>query len=171
LELYAAVRVKSITVKKSSEGIIRSSLANVAVVAGIPEGSNPYPNGTPVVEVAYQHEFGDPTPRTYTSPRGNTVSVSGVPERSFMRTTANEKRGEWAQKAAQAVKRIIAGAKVEQEMAQLGSQMEVAIKNKIVEISEPPNSPQVIAEKGSNNPLVDTGHLVNSIRYDVRKND
>jgi hypothetical protein len=48
--------------------------------------------------------------------------------------------------------------------------MVTAIKRKIVAINTPPNSPQVIADKGSANPLVDTMHLVKSISYDVRSN-
>lgn len=162
-------QIKSIQVKRSDADNLRRRLHDGAVVAGVPASSNPYPDGTSVVEVAADHEFGSDMPRTYKSSRGNTVFVSGVPERSFLRSTAKENRSKWKADAVAAIKRVVAGkSNSDRATAQLGSIMSSAIKAKIVEISDPPNSPQVIAEKGSSNPLIDTGHLLESITYDVR---
>ena len=44
-----------------------------------------------------------------------------------------------------------------------------AVKNYIRQGVPPPNSPVTIARKGSSTPLIDTGSMLNSITYEVRK--
>ena len=41
------------------------------------------------------------------------------------------------------------------------------IQQRIVDLKEPPNSPITIALKGSSNPLVDTGHMRQSVTWEV----
>jgi len=43
------------------------------------------------------------------------------------------------------------------------------VKTAIVELKEPANSPATIAAKGSSNPLVDTGHMLQSVTYQIVK--
>lgn len=39
----------------------------------------------------------------------------------------------------------------------------------IYEVKSPPNAPLTVANKGSSNPLVDTGRMIGAIRHEVRK--
>jgi hypothetical protein len=158
-----------VIIKKSLSDDLRRRLSSGHVVAGIPKGSDSYPDGTSIMQVATDHEFGSDTPRTYTSPRGNTVSVSGTPERSFIRSTGKEKRGEWADLVRKQIKSVITGNNTSIKMfGRVGLRASADIKKKIVDISDPPNSPQVIADKGSSNPLIDTSHMLGAVTYEVR---
>ncbi len=162
----------SVQIQRDNTADILKRLKSRSVVAGLPSDSAPYPNGQSVVQVGVDHEFGSENARTYTSPRGNKVSVSGVPERSFMRSTAKENRARWAKIIKSSVGNMIKGDFGTSElMARIGSVMSSDIKQKIIKIKNPANSPQVIADKGSNNPLIDTGHMKNQITYAVKDGD
>ena len=50
----------------------------------------------------------------------------------------------------------------------LGVQIASLIKRKITILRDPPNAPSTIAQKGSTNPLVDTGRLRASINHEVK---
>ena len=105
-----------------------------------------------VATIAYEHEFG----------------TNKVPERSFMRATFLEQQD--AIIALQ--KRIFQGIQkdtisIEQGLGILGEFFSGEIKEKIIEISSPPNSAETIEKKGSSNPLIDTGQMKNSITYEV----
>lgn len=158
-----------VTVKKNNRAEILRKLQSATVYAGLPANSDAYPDGTSVVQVATEHEFGSDKARTYTSPRGNTITVSGVPERSFMRSTAKESRRAWANMAKKNIRNILK-MKMDSKTAlgRLGTVMRDSIKEKIVAIQNPENSEKVRADKGGSNPLIDTGHMLNSITYDVR---
>lgn len=126
--------------------------SKVKVLAGVPADAVPYPGGTPVVEVAIKNEFG-----------------IGVPERSFVRSTFKENQNEYKERSIKAVKVALKGDKpLRRSMSILGSDVSSDIKRKIVDIKEPPNAPLTIALKGSSNPLIDTGHMKNSVTYEVR---
>lgn len=51
----------------------------------------------------------------------------------------------------------------------LGAALESMMQQDMVDLREPPNHPLTIKKKGSNNPLVDTGHLVGSVTHEVRR--
>lgn len=125
------------------------------VKVGVPVGAVPYPDGTPLVLVAAVNEFGSTDGR--------------VPERSYLRSTVTMEQPTfkkfWRKQIAKDLLEgnITAAAALEL----LGQLAEGKIKKRIVEISEPPNAPSTVSEKGSSNPLIDTGHLRQSIRYEV----
>jgi len=161
---------KNTVIRKTSntQSIIKR-LQSRSVYIGLPQNSDAYPDGTSVVEVGAEHEFGSESPRTYTSSRGNKVTVSGVPERSFLRSTAKEKRKDWSELIVKSMRMVLTEKiTVEDAMEKVGLRAESDVKKKIVEISDPPNSQQVIDDKGSSNPLIDTGHLVGSITHIFR---
>lgn len=158
-----------VIVKKSLSDDFKRRLKSSRVVIGLPRDSAPYPDGTSVIQVGVDHEFGSETARTYTSPRGNTITVSGVPERSFMRSTAKDKRKEWTELVKKNISMIIKKeGDVKSVLSRIGLVAASDVKKKIVEINDPPNSPQVVEDKGSSNPLIDTGHLVGQITHEVR---
>ena len=59
------------------------------------------------------------------------------------------------------------GYPVPQALAFMGTDIQQDIQQEIINLREPPNSPATIARKGSSNPLVDTGHMGDSVTYVV----
>ena len=183
-----------VIVKQNNAKLILSRLPRGRVVAGLLANSGSYDTGESVVEVGFKNEYGvevenndsgrHSTPYkgtiqhgnkarggaiTYQSPRGNTVTVRGIPERSFMRSTFGDEHKKWAKDVADNIPLLLEGiSKPDVLIGTMGAIMEKAIKDKIIDIHEPPNSPQVIADKGSDNPLIDTGKMIQSIAHEVR---
>ena len=54
-------------------------------------------------------------------------------------------------------------------MGELGLKAAVDVQEKVLDVKQPPNAPRTIARKGSANPLIDTGHLRQSITHEVIK--
>ena len=53
----------------------------------------------------------------------------------------------------------------------MGLKIETDIKDKINRLGSPPNAPSTVRRKGSDNPLVDTGTMRESLRYVVKTQD
>ena len=130
------------------------SFGSLDIRIGIPSDAAPYPDGTPVAMVAMVHEFGSPS--------------KGIPERSFMRSTIDENQPKYIGMAQRGVKKVIAGKIALTKVANLiGLAVAGDMQQKIVELKTPANAPSTIKAKGSDNPLVDTGHLGQSVRHEV----
>jgi hypothetical protein len=73
----------------------------------------------------------------------------------------------------ESAKRILEGTSTEtEELSQLGPQFKRMLRRIIIDWSEPPNSNKTIEEKGRNDPLVDTGHMRDSVDWKIyKKND
>ncbi len=138
----------------------RGAFVKVGVTADV--GGEPKKQGTDkpasgkkpltLVEVAWFNEFG----------------TKHIPERSFIRSTTDEQRSQLAQIKKRLAIEITAGRQtVASALAILGEWMQAQIQQKITRLSEPPNAPSTVARKGSRNPLIDTGQLRQSIRYQV----
>ena len=123
------------------------------ILVGVPKDAQPYPeDGTSVAMVAAAHEFGN----------------SQVPERSFLRSTFDEQQKKYIGMASKLFKKVVDGKMTTLKIANLiGSEAQDDVIDKINSIKTPPNSAATIARKGEDNPLVDTGHLKKSIRYEV----
>lgn len=107
-----------------------------------------------VVDIAIFNEFGTRT----------------IPERSFIRSTADEQRRAVADIAEKELDRILTGkSTINESLRIMGEFMEGRIKRKIIDLRTPPNAPATIARKKSSNPLIDTGQLKNVIRYEIEK--
>ncbi|MCY1185956.1 hypothetical protein D9M73_267810 [compost metagenome] len=50
-------------------------------------------------------------------------------------------------------------------LEQMGNLAEGHVKQEITDLKDPPNAKSTIAKKGSDNPLIDSGHMRQSIRY------
>lgn len=98
--------------------------------------------------------------------------VIKIPMRSFIRSTVDSNKEEYARLAASLIKRILLG-KMDKFMALsvMGQKIEADIKRTIVTMKHPPLAPATIRAKGSSSLLQDTGHLKNSIRYVVKDSD
>ena len=129
------------------------------VVVGFTADAGNYPDGTPVTDVAAIHEFGAPG--------------AGIPERSFLRSTMDQNVEKYAKALERALTDIADGKgdDVERVLAQLGAKAEGDIKLKIRNLRTPPNAPSTIRQKGSSNPLIDTGQMRQAVTFEVRDND
>lgn len=105
-----------------------------------------------VVEVATFNEFGTET----------------IPERSFIRATVDQNFEDYVEKSKTLQNKVVMQElDVKKALSILGEQIQADIVNAINTGIEPENSPTTIAAKGSSKPLVDSGQLKQSIRYQV----
>lgn len=104
---------------------------------------------------------------------GNTVMFylsEGVtiPERSFIRSTFDEKEKDWAEYIAKLIGDLIHGSENARSVAEkIGARIQRDIQRTIREMSAPSNATVTVARKGANNPLIDSGRLRQSITYKV----
>lgn len=129
---------------------------NEVLRAGFLEGAT-YPDGTPVPLVAAANEFGDP--------------AANRPPRPFFRDAiaANGKR--WAKGLG---KLIHAGNSVENALMLTGEVVRGDIQESIRKFTSPPLSPNTrkkSAKAGFDKPLIDTTQMINSVDYEVRKDE
>ena len=121
------------------------------VAVGFPAGkAQAYPDGTEVAFVAACHVYG-----------------LGVPRRDFMGLALDGIR----EKAMPIMHKVVQ-AKTENEAKALlnaaGLVAQKEIQKAIVDLEDPPLAPETIERKGSDNPLIDTGHMLQSVTYIVR---
>jgi hypothetical protein len=92
-----------------------------------------------------------------------------IPERSFMRGWAAEKKEEIGRVVGNLYNRVITGElTAEKALKELGQYGVAGIKRKIDQGPFVPLAPATIARKGSSKPLIDTGTMRNGIRAEVR---
>lgn len=107
-----------------------------------------------LLEVAILHEFGAP--------------AAGIPQRSFIRATIDERAADIAKLQLALAKRVAGGEITEEQaLGQLGAKVAAWIKTRIASGIAPANAASTIAKKGSSKPLVDTGQLRSSITHVV----
>lgn len=133
------------------------------VLVGIQEGTNTkvqskngrtQKSGESIAEYAAKNEFG----------------TREIPQRSFMRSTIDEKS-----KTIEKVMILQVGMAIDGKISliqaynRIGLAVVGLIQQKIGQITTPPNSPRTIAIKKSSKPLIDFGQMIASIRHVVRK--
>lgn len=129
-------------------------LSRYAIEVGIFSDSGSSKDGVSYLLIATVHEFG--------------VAVKNIPERSFLRSTFDEKSDEWFNFAKKRMPAVLIGQmSARQLMELLGAKMVSDIQKTIKDISDPPNAPSTIAQKGSSNPLIDTGGMRMRVTYKV----
>ena len=96
----------------------------------------------------------------------NEFGTDKIPERSFIRAGINEKLTE--------IKAFIEGQRGELLMGsiagalgRIGTLGQNIIQKKIQSMQDPANAPSTVLRKGSSHPLIDTGQMVQSVRYVV----
>ena len=120
------------------------------VRVGLPKDSNAYPDGTSVVMVGIVHEFGNPS--------------NNIPQRSFIRTGIRENKRAYKRLFRSLTRKIIDG-KMDKHTALelIGLQAQTDIRQKITDLKLPP------LKNRQGNPLIDTGHMRQSVTYEVDK--
>lgn len=114
-------------------------------------------SGLTNVEKAAVHEYGAPE--------------AGIPERSFIRSTASEHREKYAAMLARLMPRILSGSlPVKDAFDILGAQAVADVQRKVrIDGVPPPLKAETIARKGSSRALIDTGSMLASVTWVVVK--
>lgn len=124
---------------------------NVIVRVGFLEGAR-YPDGKPVAMIAAIQEYGAPS--------------VGIPPRPFFRNMIKDKSEEWPAGIAIQLKETDYDAPM--TMARTGEAIAGQLRQSIIDTNMPPLAESTIRRKGFDKPLVDTGHMLNSINYEVK---
>lgn len=100
----------------------------------------------------------------------STTTVIKIPERSFLRTGHDENAEKVLTQTERALSQVTAGKMSIDDMLDLyGEQMATAIKTYMRDLRSPPNHPFTVEQKGSSNPLIDTGGMIESITWKKKK--
>lgn len=127
-------------------------LAELEVCVGYQDGET-YDDGTSLAEVAAYNELGSST----------------SPARPFMRQSFENHESE-LQKACDDVNATLSkGGTAEQALNRLGTFCKGLVQEEIVEGGFAPNAESTIKQKGSAQPLIDSGLMRQSVNYVVRK--
>lgn len=119
---------------------------------GFLEGAT-YPDGTSVPMVAAIQEFGAP--------------AKGIPPRPFFRNMIAAKSPEWGDGVAQALK--AKDYDTTEALNLVGEGIKGQLQDSIKTTNSPPLAPSTVKAKGFDTPLIDTGHMLNSVDFEVRE--
>lgn len=137
-------------------GRIRREIASMdgaAVTVGLHE-EDAGPQDPNAVERGYFNEFGS----------------DNVPARPFMRSTHDTQRLDWIKRMQIDFGRVMDGKLSGRGMLESVGRLATSdIRRAVVNWDTPPNAPRTIAQKGVDDPLVDTGEMLDSIDYQVRR--
>lgn len=97
----------------------------------------------------------------------NEFGTSHIPSRPFMRQTIDKYTNAWGQAAEAAEKRVADGMSPHQALELIGNIAEGHIKATIGRGSFAPNAANTIKQKGSSQPLIDTGAMRGAVRHKV----
>jgi hypothetical protein len=117
---------------------------------GFLEGAT-YPDGTSVAMVAVIQDFGAPN--------------AGIPPRPFFRNVVAEGKMTWGKSLVTILKDNDYDAK--RALKLMGEGIRGQIQNSITNGSFTPLKPATVRRKGFDKPLIDTGHMLNSVDYEV----
>lgn len=117
---------------------------------GFLEGAT-YPDGTPVALVAAVNEFGRPD--------------RNQPPRPFFRPMIAEKQKDWPRALGAVAKNN--DYDIDKTLGQMGEGIKGQLQESIRQLDSPVLSPVTVARKSFAKPLVDTGHMMNSVDYEV----
>lgn len=107
----------------------------------------------PLAVIAATHEFG----------------LGDMPQRSFLRSAYDENLPVIDKMIQRVANGAVFGLGTNAALNQLGNVVQGMVQRKIVDGPFVPNSPATIKRKKSSKPLIDTGHLRQSIRYVIER--
>lgn len=145
---------KRVTKGEGIENVLKNS-ENVSLKVGFLKGLGEHPNsmeGQTIIEIAFWNEYG----------------TENIPARPFMRSTLNDEIDSYRKLLEVMLSRILRfESKPKQEIKKLGALVTSDIKQKITSLSDPANTERTKQQKGSSNPLIDSGTLRNSVTWEV----
>ena len=119
-----------------------------------------YPDGTQVAEVAIYNEYGTLT-------KGK---KEHIPPRPFMQPTFNAQKAKWMDILAKSINNQQENIDVKKALNIVGIVAQDDVKASIDEWAKngnPRNEQATIAKKGFDSPLIETGHMRDSVHYKV----
>lgn len=128
-------------------------LSKLEVQVGFQAGEKTYEDGTDLVDVAAYNEYG----------------TSDTPARPFMKQSFENHEDE-LQKACDRVNQTLnRGGTAEAGLKELGVFVKGLVQEEIVDGGFEPNAPSTIKKKGSEQPLIDTSTMRQSVNYVIKK--
>lgn len=89
-----------------------------------------------------------------------------IPPRPALRIAIDKHAGKYkAGMATMAVPILTGRLSTTEALGRLGIESAQDIKQEIVDLQTPPNAPSTIAQKGSSNPLIDTGNMKEAVHW------
>lgn len=162
-----AVKWKTTVNKLPQIAATTKSMGGRTVKVGALKGENAWLAGI--------HEYGceikvTPKMRAFLHRNGlhlkESTTVIKIPERSFLRTGHDLNVDRVIKQTELAIGQVLAGKMSIDDMLDLyGQQMATAIKTYMRDLKNPPNHPYTVEQKGSSNPLISTGGLLESITW------
>lgn len=139
-------------VKFALKGLEQRMAQDGLVLVGVPEGAGAYEDGLTIATIAAVNNFG---------------SADGkIPPRPFLAPAIEKGAPQYRRLAEVMLPKVLSGEMEMRAMLELMGQLaEGHVKQEITDLRTPPNAKSTIAAKGSDNPLIDTGNLRQSIRY------
>lgn len=122
----------------------------------------------PMAKLAAIHEYG----AVISADKSITGKAITIPERSFMRSTMHEKKSEISKRLQKIIVKVLDPQNPispQKGLATLAQYISQQMKAKIRSGISPGLSQWTIDRKGSSTPLIDTGQLINSIEFDIKK--
>ena len=92
-----------------------------------------------------------------------------IPSRPFFRNAIAQHGPEWGKQMGDLLKAN--GYDTQKALAQMGEVMKGQLQESIRSTNEPPNAKSTERKKGFNNPLIHTGHMLNSVDYEVTEGE
>lgn len=100
----------------------------------------------------------------------NHFGTRNIPERPFLANAIRDNRTEYRNGMRKGAERIVNGENTAKGiMTLLGIKAQGDIQEEITALQDPPNAPGTIRQKGSSNPLIDTGRMRSSVNYEVEE--
>lgn len=141
----------TIQIRHTKHQDIKPPHGEAQVKVGFPAGKV----GSDIVDRAVYNQFG---------------TSRGIPARPFLSNAMRKNKDKYGRFIKDRAKRILSGEiSPDQALMQLGVMAESDVKTEITELKTPPNAPSTIRQKGSSNPLIDTGAMRASVTYVVEK--
>lgn len=153
--LVAIVAVIEVSTKLTDMGIDKVlenviELGGKQVKVGIQAGSGSH-DGVDILDIAIYNHFG----------------TRNIPSRPFVSDCFDKNQGQISEAKKRIVYRVMEGMPASAGLAQLGQWYQDVLKGHIRNGGWVPNAPATVKRKGSSRPLIDTGQLVNSVRWKI----
>lgn len=114
--------------------------------------------------------YEDGTQVAFVAMLNNEGSATNPPRPFFTSSIiAPMERGRYKKMFDASIARALSRGSFTSEYQVIGKQLQAILRQAIIDWSAPPNSPRTIAEKGFNDPLIDSGLMRDSVDYKVTK--
>ena len=146
--IEVSTKLTDMGIDKVLENVIE--LGGKQVKVGIQAGSGSH-DGVDILDIAIYNHFG----------------TRNIPSRPFVSDCFDKNQGQISEAKKRIVYRVMEGMPASAGLAQLGQWYQDVLKGHIRNGGWVPNAPATVKRKGSSRPLIDTGQLVNSVRWEI----